>query len=172
MKNQGTKRRFKLDIGKVAIIFVLALIIAGLSIVYVAFQHKLKINAVFNQVTKYVGNPDNTMFGEYNGQTVKIAHENRDVIWNSVTDKNIKFSTSDKMPAEEPIIIQFGDKLELDIYPMEDYDVFVKHISENKVKYYIIEGTCNFSHLKRMVSLEGWYVPNAGFSHLGGKLSD
>lgn len=168
----AVKRGFRFDIWKVVILFVVVLFIVGFGIIYGSLSKKLKIEAVFNQVTNYAGNPDVTMYGEYKGQTVKIAHDNREVIWNAVTDKNIIFSTADDMPATEPIIILFDDKLELDIYSMADYQVFVRQITGKEEKYYIIDGTCNFSFLERMVSLEGWYAPNSQFSHLGGKLSD
>jgi hypothetical protein len=165
-------KNFRIDLWKISILVMAVLLIVGFSIIFVFVRHKLKVNSVFNQVTDCVGNPDMTMFGDYNGQTVKIAYENRDVIWNAITDKNIIFSSADKIPATDPIIIKFGDELELDIYQMEDFNVFVRHMSGEKVYYYIIKGTCNFFNLEKMVSLEGWYTPNTKFTHLGGKLSD
>lgn len=166
------KRTFRLELWKVAIFLVVALLITGFVLIYGSIRHKLKIERIYNQITECVGTREITMYGEYNDQTVKISLENRGPIWEYLTDRNIEFTTIDDMPDVEPIIVQFDDKLEMDIYPMEDYKVFVKHVDGKKVIYYIIDGTCNFTNLKRMVSLEGWYAPNTKFSHLGGKVSD
>lgn len=166
------KKKIRLEIWKIMIFLVVALLIAGFGIIYGSIRQKLKIERIYNQITECVGTREVTMYGEYNDQTVKIALDNRGPIWEYLTDKNIKFSTADYMPSVEPIIVQFGDKLEMDVYPMEDYKVFVKHMEGKKVIYYIIDGTCNFSNLEKMVSLEGWYAPNTKFSHLGGKVSD
>lgn len=167
-----TKDRLKLSPWMIVAIIVTVLLVGGSSIVINGLRYKSKAGRIYNNITACVGNRDVTMFGNYNGETVKIAYENRDVIWNAITDKNIVFTTAEEMPAEEPITIRFDRKLEMEFYPMEGYNVFVKYIDGDKIEHYIIEGTCSLTQLKKMISLEGWYAPNTLFTHLGGKLSD
>lgn len=167
-----TKLRFKLSPGMIILIIIVILLIVGSGVIFKGFQYKMKVGGIFNNITACVGDRDTAMFGSFKGDTVKIAYENRDVIWNAITDKNIVFTTVEDMPAKEPITIRFDRKLEMEIYPMEGYDVFVKYIDGDKTQHYIIEGTCSFTQLERMISLDGWYAPNTLFTHLGGKLSD
>lgn len=167
-----TKLRFKLSPWMIVVIIITVLLIGGSGVIVNGLRYKSKAGTIFNQITAYVGNRDITMFGEYKGVTVKVAYENRDVIWNAITDKNIVFTTAEEMPAEEPITIRFDRKMEIEFYPMEGYDVFVKYMDGDKIEHYIIEGTCNLTQLEKMISQEGWYAPNTLFTHLGGKLSD
>ncbi len=93
---------------------------------------------------------------------VLISEANINPIIKSITDSMVVFASADDIPNEDPVILEFGDLLLMEIYPAEGYEVFVKHVRKNKAKYYYIKNTCNFNNLKKMVSLDQWSNPNIG----------
>lgn len=151
-----------LILNKWAILIVLGIIMffGVIGFIARACWYVYQCNSIYNQVTGCTGDNDITIYGEYDGQTVKVAYGNRTSIWDTVTEKMVTFTSADKMPAQQPVILRFEDKLKMEIYPAEGKDLFVKHITDKETKYYIIKNACDFSYLKKMVSIEGWNVPN------------
>lgn len=159
MDKQKT-RRFLLN--KWIVLYILvAVIFAGMLIFIVSsLWYSRQCSLIYNQVTNCVGNYDIAMYGEYDGQIVEIARENRNPIWDSITDKMVVFTTADQMPAEQPVIVRFDDILKMEIYPTDSKDLFVKYEKGGTVKYYFVKNTSYFSYLLKMVSKDGWLAPN------------
>jgi hypothetical protein len=153
-------RRFSLDKGKVLLILAPVILVGMIGAIVSALWYVRQCNVNYQQVIGCIGNNEITMYGEYDGQIVEISYENRHPIGNTITEKMVTFTSADKMPAETPVIIRFDDILEMDIYPTKSKDLFVKHVTDKKIKYYYIKDACDFSYLKKMVSFEGWCVPN------------
>lgn len=164
MKNEKTEkqkaRRFHLSKGTFLMILAPVILFAMIGAIGSALWYAHQCNLNYNQVIDCIGHNEITMYGEYDGQIVEISYENRHPIGNTIAEKMVTFTSADKMPAKKPVIIRFDDILEMDIYPTENKDLFVKHVMDKKIKYYYIKDACDFSYLKKMVSLEGWCAPN------------
>lgn len=125
-----------------------------------ALMFSYQCNVIYNQVSAHIGNNDLVMYGEYDGQIVEISYENRFPIWDTVSDKMVEFTTVDRLPDMKPVILRFEDGFLMELYPTDSKDLFVKHVTNDKVRYYYINNTNYFEYLVKMVSLEGWSVTN------------
>lgn len=125
-----------------------------------ALMFSYQCNIIYNQVSAHIGNNDLVMYGEYNGEIVEVTYENRFPIWDTVSDKMVEFTSSDKTPEEKPVTLHFEDGFLMELYPTDSKDLFVKHVNNDKVEYYYIKNTNYFDYLVKMVSLEGWSVAN------------
>lgn len=154
-----TKRR---KVNKTIILIVVGSIIfmAMVGTVVRMLWYKRKCDIIYNEVNASVVECDEIVYGEYGGQKVMLSRPNLNYVLKSVTDRLVVLSSADKMPSGDPVSLYFGEVLLMEIYKGEGYDVFVKHVIDNKTKYYIIDGTCNFKNLKKMVSLDEWSYPN------------
>lgn len=139
----------------------ITILVSLIGVVVAGFWYKRKCSIIYDEVNASVVKSGMIIHAEYSGQKVLISQPNINYIINSVTDRMVKFASVDDMPKEvEPVILQFGEELLMEVYPAEGYDVFVKHANKNKTKYYFINETCNFNNLKKMVSLDQWTYPN------------
>ncbi len=162
MRNEKAvkKKARRFDKGKFLMILGPVILVIMIGGVISAIWYVRQCNLIYNQVIDCVGNKDITMYGEYDGQLVEISPENQYPIWNTITKKMVTFTSADKMPDKKPVIIRFDDILEMEIYPTESRDLFVKHVKDKKIRYYYITDARDFSYLKKMVSLDGWSAPN------------
>lgn len=141
-------------IGCIVLVTMLGTVISG-------FWYKRQCSIVYDEVNSSVVKSGMKIYAKYDEQKVEISRPNINYIINSVTDRMILFTSADKTPQTEPIILEFGEELSMEIYPSDGYQVFVKHATTGeKAKYYLIKNTCNFNNLKKMVSLDEWSYPN------------
>lgn len=157
--------RFKNN--KWLILSILGISIFLLTIVFIvkALMFSYQCNVIYNQVSTHSGNNDLAMYGEYDGEIVEIAYENRFPIWDTISDKMVEFTSANKTPAEKPVILSFEDGFLMELYPTDSKNLFVKQVNNDKVKYYYIKDTNYFDYLIKMVSLDGWYVANKSVSN-------
>lgn len=157
-----SKPRRKIRISKVFIMATLgsAFVCVLVGVVVAGLWFKRQCNIVYDEVNSSVVKSGMKIHAEYDEVEVEISRSNINSVINSVTSRMVYFSSASKMPQAEPVILRFGDELLMEIYPDEGYGVFVKHVTNARTKYYIIENTCNFNNLKRMISVEDWSYPN------------
>lgn len=153
-------RDFFLNKWIIMIVLMTVILLGMIGFIVSSLWYSHQCNMIYNQVTDCVGDKAVTIYGEYNGQMVEIAYENRNSIWDTITDKMVVFTSANKMPAQQPVIIRFDDYMKIEVYPTESKDLFVKHLTGKTIKYYYIKNACDFTYLQKMVSLEGWNVPN------------
>lgn len=158
MSNSKKKRKPYKGSAITVIAIIILIVMAG--VVGRAFWYKRQCDIIYSEVNSSVVRSGMKIYAEHKGQKVEISKPNINRVINSVTDRMVLFTSADEMPEEEPIILEFGDVLLMEIYPGERYDVFVKHATDEKTKYYIIKDTCNFDQLKKLVSLDEWSYPN------------
>lgn len=154
------KSKRKLNKGNLVLISVIILLIVMVCVVVRGFWYKRQCDLIYNEVNTGVVRSGMKIYAEYEGQKVEIASPNINRVVNSVTNPLVLFTSVDKMPEAEPIILEFGDELRMEIYPGNNYEVFVKHVNDKKTKYYTIENTCSFKQLKKIISLDEWSHPN------------
>lgn len=145
------------------IIFVVIgsiILIAMIGVVVSGFWYKRKCDIIYDEVNASVFECDEIVFGEYDGKKVILSQPNLNYVLRSITDRMVVFSSADEIPSESPVSLYFGDALLMEVYPGEDSQVFIKHSIGKKTKYYIIEETCNFKNLMKMVSIDEWSSPN------------
>lgn len=152
--------RFRTNKWVILSIFGISLLLIIIVFIVRALMFSYQCNIIYNQVSAHAGNNDLAMHGEYNGEIVEITYENRFPIWDTVSDKMVEFTSADKMPDEKPVTLSFEDGFLMELYPTDSKDLFVKHVNNDKVKYYYIKNTNYFDYLVKMVSLEGWSVAN------------
>lgn len=154
------KRRKKSAIKIILAIVGGMMLVAMIGVIVSGIWYKRQCNIIYDEVNSSVVSSGMKIYAEYEGEGVEISKANINNIINSVTDRMVLFTSADKMPDEEPVILRFANELSMEIYPANGYEVFVKHITESKTRYYYIENTCNFTNLKKMVSLDQWSYPN------------
>jgi hypothetical protein len=137
-----------------------AILVVMLGIVVSGFWYKSQCNKIYDEINASVVKSGMKIYAEYDERKVEISRPNINYVINSITNRMVLFTSADKMPQTEPVILQFGDELLMEVYPNEGYGVFVKHATDKKTNYYLIENTCNFNNLKKMVSLDEWSYPN------------
>lgn len=140
-------------LGCIILIVMLGTVIGG-------FWYKRQCSIVYDEVNASIVKSGMKLYAEYDEQKVEISRPNINYIINSVTNRMVLFASADKKPQTEPIILEFGEELSMEIYPSDGYEVFVKHATDKKTKYYLIKNTCNFDNLRKMVSLDEWSYPN------------
>ena len=155
-----TKGKRKVNKTIILIIVGSIILMAMVGTIVRIFWYKRKCDIIYNEVYASVVECDEKVFAEYGGQMVILSRPNLNYVLKSVTDRLVILSSADKMPTGDPVRLYFGDVLLMEVYQTEGYDVFVKHVIDKKTKYYIIDGTCNFKNLKKMVSLDEWSYPN------------
>ena len=158
MSNSKKKRKIYKGSVITAIAIIVLIVMAG--VVIRAFWYKRQCDIVYSEVNSSFVKSGMKIYAEYNGQKVEISQPNINRVINSVTDRMVLFTSEKEMPEGEPIILEFGDVLLMEIYQGERYDVFVKHKTDEDAKYYIIKDTCNFQQLRKMISLDEWAYPN------------
>jgi hypothetical protein len=129
-------------------------------IIFEGFWYKRRCDIINEEINASVLKSGMKIYAEYQNQRVEISQANINRVINSVTDRLVYFSSKDEMPEAEPIVLEFGNVMSLEIYPDEGYDVFVKNSSDKGTKYYIIKETCSFKQLRKMVSVDEWAYPN------------
>lgn len=158
MSNRGSIRKFiKANLFPV---FGIVILITMIAVVYRFFWYKRQCDIIYNEVNSSVVECGMKVHAKYQGQKVEISQANINRVINSVTDRLVYFASADEMPQKEPIILEFGDILLMEIYPATGYEVFVKHQTQDKTSYYIIKDTCNFDQLRKVVSVDEWSSPN------------
>ena len=158
MNNPGRKRQFNKSI--LFPVIGIGLLLAMIGVVVSGFWYQRQCSIIYDEVNASVVKSGMKIYAEYDGQKVEISRPNINYVINAITDRLVSFTSEDKTPEEEPVILAFGEELLMEIYPAEDYNVFVRHTADDKTKHYIIKGTCNFNNLKKMVSLDQWSYPN------------
>lgn len=154
-KIKFNKSMLMIAVGSIIIFAMVGVIVSG-------FWYKRQCDIIYDEVNVSVVECGLQVHGEYDGQIVLLSQPNLNYVIRSVTDKMVVLSSHDEIPEgePEPVRLHFGDVLLMEIYPGEGNKVFVRHYIDNKAKYYIIDGTCNFKNLKKMVSLDEWSYPN------------
>lgn len=156
--------RFRTNKWVILSILGISVFLVIIAFIVKALMFSYQCNVIYNQVSVHAGNNELTMYGEYDGAIVEITYENRFPIWDTVSDKMVEFTSADKTPDEKPVTLCFEDGFLMELYPTDSKDLFVKHVNNDKVKYYYIKNTNYFDYLVKMVSLEGWYVANKSTS--------
>ncbi len=157
---ERVRRKIRFSKGMMFGAFFIIALIAMVGVVVGGILYKRQCDNVYDEVNASIVESGMKLYGEYNGQNVEISQQNINYIINSVTSRMVTFSSANKMPSVDPVILQFGDSLLMEVYPEEDYKVFIKHRTDKKTKYYYIDDTCNFSNLIKMVSVDEWSYPN------------
>lgn len=156
----SSKNKRKLNKGNLVLITVTLLLVVMVGVVVRAFWYKRQCDIIYSEVNSSVVKSNMKIYTEYEGQKVEISQPNINRVINSVTNDLVLFTSAKEMPEEDPIVLEFGDELLMEIYPGEKYEVFVKHETDKKTRYYTIENTCNFKQLKQIISLDEWSYPN------------
>ena len=157
-----SKKKIKFNKSILLIILGSIILIAMVGVIVSGFWYKRQCDIIYDEVNASVVECGMQVHGEYEGQRVLLSQPNLNYVMRSVTDKMVVLSSRDDIPdgEPEPVRLHFGEVLLMELYPGEGNKVFIRHFIDDKTKYYIIEDTCNFNNLKKMVSLDEWGYPN------------
>ena len=158
MSSPEWKRR--INKGNILLVTGIIILLIMIGVVFRIFWYKRQCDIIYNEVNSSIVESEMKLYAEYMGQKVQISRPNINRIINSITDRLVYFTSEKEMPEEDPIVLEFGDVLFMEVYPAEGYEVFVKHSTDEKTEYYIIKNTCSFKQLKKMVSVDEWSSPN------------
>jgi len=161
-KLSNNAKKYKISKTMVLAIVGSMMLVAMVGLIIRIFWYKRQCDIIYAEVNASVVECGEEVYGEYDGQMVLLSQANLSYVLRSVTDKMVVISSRDEIPEgePEPVRLHFGDVLLMEVYPGEDNKVFIKHSINKTTKYYVIDGTCNFNNLKKMVSIDEWSYPN------------
>jgi hypothetical protein len=152
---------------KKAIALLLVLLVGGAVAISATLWYKVDKTTFRTDIIKYSGEAQRSgdgILATYRGQTTHIINSNVDrLIWAlSIGEGKRHLQLTDRNPASDAVTVQFGDKLKITVFPIDENsdEVFIRYEAPGKTRHYTLKGFKSMEWLEKIVSPEGYWEPN------------
>lgn len=149
---------------KVVIPIVIFFIIAIASI-YIPVSMRLDYFRYENELTAHLAaqKEGGEIIAEYKGQKIRLLDGNADkLIWAATLTERQRIFKKPDYDETAAVTIFFPDGAQLIFAPLEETGdkALIVHIFEGRTRYYSLKGYKTMEWVQRIISPEGYYVPN------------